>query len=319
LQEYWVSQIQNHHQMVRAWISYTQGRRDEALQMLRAAADREDSTENDPVMPGHLISARELVGDQLMEMNEPAQALQAFEAALKMEPSRFWTLFRGSTSGRPCRRFGKGEDLFHAARDADGARRPRAPGAERGKSVSRTAVMRSAKTIHAAGIVMGMRLLGDATLVAVLLFREHLGFRGTLAAVLIIARGKDSDWEHHATEEPEHDRKAGRNASVRDNLLQRTDQHHVPAHRVGWNRGSTLRKSSSPNVRSAVIGCPARRMVSISRLRQTEMPDLARLHQIANGASHVFNRHRPIDAVLVKEIDLSVRSRLSAAFACSPP
>jgi tetratricopeptide (TPR) repeat protein len=92
-QEYWVSQIQNHHQMVRAWISYTQGGRDEALQMLRAAADREDSTEKDPVMPGHLISARELLGDLLMEMNEPAQALQAFEAALKMEPSRFWTLF----------------------------------------------------------------------------------------------------------------------------------------------------------------------------------------------------------------------------------
>ena len=79
--------------MVTAWISYSQGRRDEALQMLRAAADREDSTEKDPVMPGHLISARELLGDLLMEMNEPAQALQAFEAALKMEPSRFWTLF----------------------------------------------------------------------------------------------------------------------------------------------------------------------------------------------------------------------------------
>jgi hypothetical protein len=29
----------------------------------------------------------------LMEMNEPAQALEAFEAALKMEPGRFWTLF----------------------------------------------------------------------------------------------------------------------------------------------------------------------------------------------------------------------------------
>jgi predicted Zn-dependent protease len=92
-QEYWVSQIQNHHQMVTAWIAYTQGRRGEALQMLRAAADREDSTEKDPVMPGDVISARELLGDLLMEVNEPAQALQAFEAALRMEPGRFWTLF----------------------------------------------------------------------------------------------------------------------------------------------------------------------------------------------------------------------------------
>jgi tetratricopeptide (TPR) repeat protein len=92
-QEYWVSQIQIHHQMVTAWIAYTQGGRDDALQVLRSAADREDSTEKDPVMPGHVISARELLGDVLMEMNEPAQALQAFEVALKMEPGRFWTIF----------------------------------------------------------------------------------------------------------------------------------------------------------------------------------------------------------------------------------
>jgi predicted Zn-dependent protease len=92
-QEYWVSQIQIHHQIVTAWITNTQGGRNEALRLLRAAADREDSTEKDPVLPAHPISARELLGDLLMEMKEPAQALQAFEAALKREPSRFWTLF----------------------------------------------------------------------------------------------------------------------------------------------------------------------------------------------------------------------------------
>src|SRR5262249_53977402 len=92
-QEYWVSQIQIHHQMVTAWIAYTEGRRDEAVRMLRAAADREDSTEMDPVLPGHPVSARALLGELLLEMNEPAQALRAFEASLKREPSRFWTLF----------------------------------------------------------------------------------------------------------------------------------------------------------------------------------------------------------------------------------
>jgi tetratricopeptide (TPR) repeat protein len=92
-QDYWVSQVRIHQQMVEAWIVYTQGRRDEAVRMLRAAADREDSTETDPVLPGHPISARALLGDLLMEMHEPAQALQAFEAALKREPNRLWTLF----------------------------------------------------------------------------------------------------------------------------------------------------------------------------------------------------------------------------------
>jgi hypothetical protein len=56
--------------------------------------------------------------------------------------AEFWDI-----TGPTRRRFGKGEDLFHAARRADGTCRPRAPGAESGKSVSRKAVTRSAKNI----------------------------------------------------------------------------------------------------------------------------------------------------------------------------
>jgi tetratricopeptide (TPR) repeat protein len=92
-QEYWVSEIENNLQMVTAWIAYKQGRRDEALHILRATADREDSTEWDPVMPGRLISARQLLGEMLLDANHPLQALQAFEAALKVEPGRFWSLY----------------------------------------------------------------------------------------------------------------------------------------------------------------------------------------------------------------------------------
>jgi tetratricopeptide (TPR) repeat protein len=76
-----------------AWIAYTEGRRHEALQMLRAAANREDSTEWDPVMPGRVISARQLLGEMLLDANNPRQALQAFEAALKVEPGRFLSLY----------------------------------------------------------------------------------------------------------------------------------------------------------------------------------------------------------------------------------
>src|SRR5262244_383117 len=92
-QEYWVSQLQNNHQIVTAWITYTQGGRDEALQILRDAADREDTTAWDPVMPGHIVSARQLLGEMLLDANDPLQAMREFEAALKAEPSRFWSLF----------------------------------------------------------------------------------------------------------------------------------------------------------------------------------------------------------------------------------
>ncbi len=92
-QEYWVAKIENDRQVVAAWIAYKHGRRDEALRMLRAAADHEDSTEWDPVMPGHIISARQNLGEMLLDANDPVRALQAFEAALKTEPFRFWSLY----------------------------------------------------------------------------------------------------------------------------------------------------------------------------------------------------------------------------------
>ena len=39
--------------------------------------------------PGPLAPARELLAEMLLEMNEPAQALEQFEATLKKEPRRF--------------------------------------------------------------------------------------------------------------------------------------------------------------------------------------------------------------------------------------
>src|SRR5262245_13752806 len=58
--DYWLTQIDVHRQMVTAWIADAQGKREAALQMLRTAADREDAFERDPVVPGPIISAREL-------------------------------------------------------------------------------------------------------------------------------------------------------------------------------------------------------------------------------------------------------------------
>jgi hypothetical protein len=65
VKDYWLTQIDVHRQMVTAWIANAQGKREEALQMLRTAADREDAIERDPVVPGPIISARELLGEML--------------------------------------------------------------------------------------------------------------------------------------------------------------------------------------------------------------------------------------------------------------
>jgi tetratricopeptide (TPR) repeat protein len=97
-QTFWVSEVEINEEMVRAWILHRQGEHNAALQLLSRAADKEDSTEIDPVMPGTIISARQLLGEMLLESGHPKEALRAFEAALETEPARYWAWFGAARS-----------------------------------------------------------------------------------------------------------------------------------------------------------------------------------------------------------------------------
>ena len=59
---------------------------------MRDAAAREDLTEKSIVTPGPLAPARELLGDMLMELKRPREALAAYRATLGKEPNRFHAL-----------------------------------------------------------------------------------------------------------------------------------------------------------------------------------------------------------------------------------
>jgi Tfp pilus assembly protein PilF len=69
-------------------VLYAEGKRDDALAAMSAAADAEDKTEKHPVTPGVPKPARELYGAMLLESGKPAEALAAFEATLSKEPNR---------------------------------------------------------------------------------------------------------------------------------------------------------------------------------------------------------------------------------------
>ena len=60
---------------------------------MRSAADLEDSTEKHPVTPGPIVPVRELLGELLLDLQQPAQALVEFEAALRSSPNRFNSLY----------------------------------------------------------------------------------------------------------------------------------------------------------------------------------------------------------------------------------
>ena len=65
-----------------------EGKFDEALKAMSAAADAEDKTEKHAVTPGPLAPARELYGEMLLERGMAKEALAAFEATKAKEPNR---------------------------------------------------------------------------------------------------------------------------------------------------------------------------------------------------------------------------------------
>jgi tetratricopeptide (TPR) repeat protein len=88
---YWSEIVDIQRQVASAWLLHAEGKYDEALSAMRAAADAEDKTEKHPVTPGPLAPARELYGAMLLDRGQPAEALAAYEATLKKEPNRFNT------------------------------------------------------------------------------------------------------------------------------------------------------------------------------------------------------------------------------------
>ncbi len=85
---YWSEQVDIERQVATAWALYAEGKQDEALAAMSAAADAEDKTEKHPVTPGVPKPARELYGSMLLERGMAKEALAAFEATLKKEPNR---------------------------------------------------------------------------------------------------------------------------------------------------------------------------------------------------------------------------------------
>jgi len=92
-ENYWALQVEIQEFSVRAWAAFAEGKKDEALRQMEAAAVLEDGTDKSAVTPGPIAPARELLGEMLLAANQPAQALAQFEAALQKEPGRFRSLY----------------------------------------------------------------------------------------------------------------------------------------------------------------------------------------------------------------------------------
>ena len=77
--------MRTNHDEAYAWLAFAEGKNDEAVTLLRGAADRQDAEGKGEVE----LPAREMLADMLLELNRPEEALAEYEQSTKIDPNRF--------------------------------------------------------------------------------------------------------------------------------------------------------------------------------------------------------------------------------------
>src|SRR5262245_3523488 len=109
---YWATEVEVSRLGAAAWVAFAQGKKDEALSLMRAAADTEDKNEKHIVTPGRILPARELLGEMLLELKQPALALKEFEASQAREPNRFRGFYGAALAAEGAGERQKAADYF---------------------------------------------------------------------------------------------------------------------------------------------------------------------------------------------------------------
>lgn len=108
----WSTQVEIQRRAAAAWLAHARGEDEEALRLMRSAADLEDSTDKHPVTPGPVLPAREMLGDLLIELKQPLKALKEYEASLKESPNRFNGLYGAASAAELAGDVGKAAAFF---------------------------------------------------------------------------------------------------------------------------------------------------------------------------------------------------------------
>jgi len=90
---YWALQVDIQRVNVLAWTALAEKDNDAALAQMHKAVEMEDGTEKSAISPGPIAPARELLGEMLLQLHRPGEALKEFETTMAKEPNRFRALY----------------------------------------------------------------------------------------------------------------------------------------------------------------------------------------------------------------------------------
>lgn len=89
---YWLALLNAQTNGIEAWLAFANGDIPSAIALMSEAADIEDKVGKAPVTPGHVLPARELLGDLLLAAGDNAGAKVAYLASLDTSPNRLRSL-----------------------------------------------------------------------------------------------------------------------------------------------------------------------------------------------------------------------------------
>ena len=84
-----IKQVEIQIKTSQAWLSFKRNDLKNGLLLMQEAVEIEKVTSKHPVTPGDVLPAIELLGDMLLELNKPEEALVAYEQNLKVHHRRF--------------------------------------------------------------------------------------------------------------------------------------------------------------------------------------------------------------------------------------
>ncbi|SEL86903.1 Tetratricopeptide repeat-containing protein [Aquimarina amphilecti] len=95
-----------------AWIELAKSNDEKALKLMKKAALLESQTSKHAVTPGELLPADELLGDMLLELNDPMEALKAYEINLLSHPNRFNGIYGAALAAKKSKDLDKAISYF---------------------------------------------------------------------------------------------------------------------------------------------------------------------------------------------------------------
>ena len=122
----WRKPVAVERQIAEAWLAAGEGRKGDAIQLMRAAADLDDATEKHPVTPGAILPAREQLAELMLDLDQGEEALAEYEVALKRAPGRLASLYGAARAamllGNRAKAARYYSQIIEQTKDGDGTR-----------------------------------------------------------------------------------------------------------------------------------------------------------------------------------------------------